>query len=113
MCKQALVWATVLLLTGLIACGDSVDDREWIRHQRGEPDDMLEGGGGPYWYEVWYYEEDGRYYEFRRSAPKCGGGRDYYLYRTYYGGPPGKAAPADQDRALEEPPYIDGSPLGP
>ena len=72
------LWAVLLF-----GCGGSVDDREQIRTAYGEPDEMLQGGGGPYWFEVWYYDEEGFGYQFRRSAPKCGGGTDYYLSGTF------------------------------
>ncbi|MCK5329710.1 MAG: hypothetical protein KAR36_14005 [Candidatus Latescibacteria bacterium] len=72
-----------LLAVLLFGCGGSVDDREQIRAAYGEPDEMLQGGGGPYWFEVWYYNEKGFGTEFRRSAPKCGGGYDFYLSRTF------------------------------
>ncbi len=74
----AFLWAVLLF-----GCGSSVDDREQIRAAYGEPDEMLQGGGGPYWFEVWYYDEEGFGYEFRRSAPKCGGGTDFYLSGTF------------------------------
>ena len=64
-------------------CGSDVDDREQIQAAYGEPDEMLQGGGGPYWFEVWYYDEKGVGYEFRRSAPRCGGGHDFYLSGTF------------------------------
>ena len=72
-----------LLAVLLFGCGSDVDDREQIRAACGEPDEMLQGGGGPYWFEVWYYDEKGFGTEFRRSAPKCGGGYDFYLSRTF------------------------------
>ena len=73
-----LLWAVLLF-----GCGSDVDDREHIRAAYGEPDEMLQGGGGPYGFEVWYYDEEGFGTEFRRSAPKCGGGYDYYLSGTF------------------------------
>jgi hypothetical protein len=72
-----------LLAVLLFGCGSDVDDREQIRAAYGEPDEMLQGGGGPYWFEVWYYDEKGLGYEFRRSAPKCGGGYYFYLSGTF------------------------------
>ena len=103
----------VLLVGVVLGCGDPIDERERVRQRRGEPDDITQGGAGPYWYELWYYQDDSTYYEFHRGAPKCGGGHDYYLYRTYYGIPPGKGIPAHGDTIEFPPPPEQGRPLGP
>ena len=102
-----------LLLAVTFGCGDPRDERDHVRERRGEPDDITRGGAGPYWYEVWHYREDGKYYEFRRSAPKCGGGYDYYLYATYYDDGLGKGASARGDTLYFVPELEDTNPLGP
>jgi len=79
---RVLLW-TFLSGAMLFSCGSSVDDREHIRTVYGEPDETVQGGGGPYWFEVWYYDEKGIGFQFRRSAPKCGGGYDYTLAWTF------------------------------
>ncbi|NOZ56941.1 MAG: hypothetical protein GXO73_09180 [Calditrichaeota bacterium] len=79
--------AILLGLVGLIlATGcKNADDRERIRNQLGPPDRIETRGADPFWAEFWYYYDEGVAYEFRRTAPKCGGGRDVYLYAEYYG----------------------------
>ena len=79
---RVLLW-TFLSGTMLFGCGSSVDDREHIRATYGAPDETVQGGGGPYWFEVWYYDEEGVGFQFRRSALKCGGGYDYILAWTF------------------------------
>ena len=102
------LWAVLLF-----GCGSGVDDREQIMAAYGEPDEMLQGGGGPYWFEVWYYDEEGFGYQFRRSAPKCGGGYDYYLSGTFRYDPATRRA---EEIEIPEEPSVGASkrsPLGP
>lgn len=111
---KARTWLLGAMLLALgIGCGDPTDAREGVRARRGEPDQIKQGGGGPYWYEMWYYQEDGKLYEFRRSAPKCGGGYDYYLYATYYEDAAGKRSSARADTVYHTTSPPSGNPLGP
>jgi len=100
---RALLW-TFLSGTMLFGCGSSVDDREHIRATYGAPDETVQGGGGPYWFEVWYYDEEGIGFQFRRSAPKCGGGYDYYLAWTFRYDP--------TTRQVEETEILEGTSVG-
>ena len=71
-----------LALLVAVSC-KSRDDREEIRNRLGPPDKKVVRGADPFWSEIWYYYDEGVAYEFRRTAPRCGGGRDYYLYAEY------------------------------
>lgn len=74
----------IVLLAVAVGCGGSRDDRDEIRAQFGEPDDVVETEG-PYGdIEEWYYfdfEGSGktRYYRFERPRNSCGGDDNWSL----------------------------------
>lgn len=79
--SRAALLALLGLLT-LLSCKGR-DDREEIQKRLGAPDEKVVRGTDPFWSEIWYYYDEGVAYEFHRSAPRCGGDRDYYLYAEY------------------------------
>lgn len=81
--RRSVVWLVAIVLLFAISCGSEIDERENVRASYGAPSKSFQGGGGPFWFEVWYYYDTGIGFEFRRSAPKCGGGYDYYLYSRF------------------------------
>ena len=99
-----LILAVLLGLTLAIGCKNQ-DDRDRIRSEYGKPDAIVTRGADPFWAEFWYYYDEGVAFEFRRTAPKCGGGRDVYLYAEYYGdfgpsGEPGHGFPGGEGTIL-------------
>jgi hypothetical protein len=74
----------VVLLAVAVGCGGSRDDRDEIRAQFGEPDDIVQTEG-PYGdIEEWSYfdfEESGktRFYRFERPRNSCGGDDNWSL----------------------------------
>jgi len=79
--------ALLCLLLFLVSCGKR-DDRSDVRAQRGEPDEIQTGGSDPFWRELWFYDQAGVGYEFRRTAA-CGSAQDVYLYLIFPYIPPG------------------------
>lgn len=73
--------AVLCLLSLLLSCGKR-DDRNDIRAQRGEPDEIQTLGSDPFWRELWYYNSAGVGYEFRRTGA-CGSSREVYLYQIF------------------------------
>jgi hypothetical protein len=86
-----IVLLVALCLLSAVSCKGR-DDREEIRNRYGPPDERVVQGTDPFWTETWYYYDRGVAYEFHRSAPRCGGDRDYYLYAEYILGPGGSIA---------------------
>jgi len=78
---MGLAVASLCLLLFLLSCGNR-DDRDDIRNQRGEPDEIQTLGSDPFWRELWFYNRDGIGYEFRRTA-SCGSNREVYLFQSF------------------------------
>jgi len=78
---KSLLILTILVI--LITCGGNLDDRKAIRREYGDPDEIRTVGTDPFWSQFWYYYELEIAFEFRRTAPRCGGDRDVYLYAQY------------------------------
>jgi hypothetical protein len=73
--------ALLCLLLFLLSCGKR-DDRNDVRGQRGEPDEIQTIGSDPFWRELWFYNDAGIGYDFRRTSG-CGSLQDVYLYATF------------------------------
>ena len=73
--------ALACLLLVLLSCGTR-DDRNDIRAQRGDPNEIQTLGSDPFWRELWFYNQAGTGYEFRRTAA-CGSSREVYLYQIF------------------------------
>ncbi len=78
--------ALLCLLLFLLGCGKR-DDRSDVRAQRGEPDEIQTVGSDPFWRELWFYNQAGVGYEFRRTAA-CGSAQDVYLRLIFPYTPP-------------------------
>ncbi|MDP2984305.1 MAG: hypothetical protein Q8O92_13375 [Candidatus Latescibacter sp.] len=77
-----------VLVTGIIllfSCSNESDMREATKAQLGEPDLVQSGGSGPYQYQVYVYarKDINRVYEYRKSAPGCGGQGQWYVNQVY------------------------------
>lgn len=88
--KTVFFFAAALLLTSyLFSCGGR-DDRDELRANNGDPDEILTLGRDEFWRETWFYyssitingEPAGLAYEFRKSSG-CGVIEDVYLYSQY------------------------------
>lgn len=75
-----LAAATILSLF-VVTCGNR-DDRDRIRGDFGEPDQVIAQGIDPFWSETWFYNSAGLAFEFHRTSG-CGSLRDVFLYRQY------------------------------
>jgi hypothetical protein len=73
--------AGTYILLFLLSCGKR-DDRNDVRAQNGEPDEIQTVGSDPFWRETWYYDAIGVGYEFRRTSG-CGSIQDIYLNYTF------------------------------
>jgi len=92
--------AALCILFFMLSCGKR-DDRSDVRAQRGEPDEIQTGGSDPFWRELWFYDQAGVGYEFRRTAA-CGSAQDVYLNLIFPYTPPGDSTRTAR-RELAEP----------
>lgn len=84
-----LLSAALLISSYTFSCGGR-DDRDEVRANNGEPDEILTLGKDEFWRETWFYynaitiggEPAGLAYEFRKSSG-CGVIEDVYLYTQY------------------------------
>lgn len=74
-------WMVLLGLSLMLSCGNR-DDRDDIRSQFGEPDEVQVLGRDIAYREVWFYYTLGQGFEFRRTAG-CGSYQDTYLYAPF------------------------------
>ena len=80
--KTLLASIALLLLASLFVTCGSRDDRDRVRADFGEPDDIITQGQDPFWRETWLYNSRGVAFEFRRTSG-CGTVREVYLYQQY------------------------------
>ena len=72
------------------SCSNEKNMLEEVKRNFGEPDLIEEGGAGAFKYKHFIYlnKNINKIYVFRKSAPGCGGGGDWYvetvLYASYY-----------------------------
>ncbi len=105
-------FALALLLLTLLAvtCGNR-DDRDRVRSDFGEPDRIEARGIDPFWREIWFYDQLGLGFEFRRTSG-CGSFRDVYLFQQFaYQPVPGDSSGVGK-RKLVIPPRTD-NPISP
>ena len=100
----------LLLVVVAIGCGGSKDDRDEVRAEWGEPDNIIKNELPYYDQEIWeYYNADEagntRWFEFQKSSNSCGGGT-WSLARGGWRSPAGTAGTG----AHEDAPH--GSPSG-
>lgn len=76
------LWMVLLGFSLMLSCGKR-DDRDDIRAQYGEPDEVQVRGRDIAYSEVWFYYSFGQGFEFRRTAG-CGSYQDTYLYAPFY-----------------------------
>jgi hypothetical protein len=79
--------AAFLLVSYTVSCGGR-DDRDEIRANNGDPDEITTLGRDQFWRETWFYfgainDSVGVAYEFRRSSG-CGVVEDVYLFNRYF-----------------------------
>lgn len=80
--KTGLALIALLLLASLFVTCGSRDDRDRIRSDFGEPDDIITQGQDPFWRETWIYSSRGVAFEFHRTSG-CGTVREVFLYQQY------------------------------
>ena len=79
-----VILSAILIFILSFSCSDPVDKREQVRSELGEPYEVYGGGSGPYRFEVWYFDSLDIGYEFRQTAPKCGGSKKgWYVANTF------------------------------
>jgi len=101
--------AVMFLFFFLLSCGKR-DDRDEIRAQNGEPDEIQTIGKDPFWRELWYYNDQGFGYEFRRTSG-CGTIQDTYVYYTFNFTPIPDSTSAPVSRPSPSTPSRSGSTL--
>lgn len=79
---QKLLWLALLGFSLMLSCSKR-DDRNDVRSQYGEPEEIQILGRDIAYREVWYYYRFGQGFEFRRTAG-CGSYQDTYLYAPFY-----------------------------
>ncbi|GEM_PF-2202827 len=103
----------LLLVSVAVGCGGDRDDREDVRNQMGEPDDIqyIEGPISDFEYWTYFdYPVAGKNYEYRfeRARNACGGNRPWIrvIEREYTPAGTGQErliAPAGEDRGNPNP----------
>ena len=96
----------ILFVLILFSCSDEKDMREGVIDAYGEPDVIDEGGSGAYKWMLYVYlhKDINRVYEFRKSAPGCGGEGQWYVENVYY-------SDYHFNYELYQPPVIQHSPV--